>query len=579
MSKRAYDIIMTRQFLSELSDTVAACLLDLTDFSAGMKYEGTDDITISRQLSMDRSSHMGPFHDLESNIRKAVADGDRTTLRDLVRYSNSLSQPREARSHVTRILWKAVIDAPPDLADLILTSTASPFDFLFVDDINGRTCLHEAAIVGVLRLVNLCLENGVLRDKVDVYGRSALHYAAMGGHGAVCQRLVQVGLPPDIVDLDNCTSLIYAVLKGDVGCVRVLLVEGNVSAQAAASNGDLMPLSLAARSGHIDVATLLLQHNAPSLPNTNGEYPIHLAAQEGHADICKLLVRCEGWDVPDRYNEWTPLFHAARYGHEACLRVLLDAGSRIDRTDETGNSAVYYAGWYGHHTCAALLLAAAAKVSATLPALTKQSSVSMSGSQKSTGSDMDIDSIPSLSLPPPMMPYRIYGHNYLDRNSLVQVSIGHQISRFGDMSAAPISAIRLRHPLSSQHDDRYLHTSPLLKLVIAASPVVTSAPYSIPLPLQDEKTVFTFQVPSTEVLELEFSCYPNFGTKTIGRATALLSRFERTQNSHPFTLPIIDPRLHTIGEVTFAAVVFSRNANITNHRYHSRLMSSPHLVV
>ena len=70
--------------------------------------------------------------------------------------------------HVTRILWKAVIDAPPDLADHILTCASSPFDYHFVDDINGRTCLHEAARVGALRLVNLCLENGVQRDKVDV---------------------------------------------------------------------------------------------------------------------------------------------------------------------------------------------------------------------------------------------------------------------------------------------------------------------------------------------------------------------------------------------------------------------------
>lgn len=517
--------------------------MDITDLSVGLKYEGAvaDDLIINHQL---RSIQMGPFNDLESNLRKAVTNQDTPTVQELVRYSDSLAQAPEARMHVTRILWKAVIDAPREIADLILASTAGPFDFMFVDDINGRTCLHEAAIVGIIRLVNLCLENGVPPNKVDGYGRSALHYAAMHGHAAVCHRLIEVGLPPDVTDVDSCTPLIYATLKGSVDCVRILVEEGKVSVQTSSLSRDLMSLSLAARSGHVDVAILLLKHGSPSLPNTNGEYPIHLAAQEGHTEVCRILARHDGWDSPDKYNEWTPLFHAARFGREGCLTVLLEMGCRVDLVDEVGNSALYYAAWYGHRSCVALLLQAAAR----LPS--RQSTVSRSPlaeTHKSSGSDFDIDAIPSLSLPPPMMPYRVYGHNYLDRASLVQVTIGHLSSKYG--SSTPIPTVVLRHPLTdSQVDDRLLHTSPLLKMVMTATPVVTSAPYSIPLPIKDQKIMFTFQVPSVENLALEFSLYPNFGTKTIGRAIALPSLFEGVQNSQPYTLPILDTRLHVIGE-------------------------------
>lgn len=516
-----------------------------------MNYDGAlpEDVILAQQLSTYGSSQMGPFQDLESNIRKAVADSDRNTLRDLVRYSESLCLSPSAKMHATRILWKSVIDAPPDLADHILTCASNPFDYHFVDDINGRTCLHEAARVGALRLVNLCLDNGVEPEKVDVYGRSALHYAAMNGHASVCHRLLEVGLPANALDLDNCTPLIYATLRGSVDCVKVILEDGTVSVQGAAGDNDLMPLSLAARSGHYDVVVLLLSHGAPSLPNTNGEYPMHLAAQAGHSNVCRLLVRQEGWDTLDKYNEWTPLFHAARYGHADCLNVLLEAGCATDRTDEVGNSALHYAAWYGHNPCVPLLIAAIARNAAMRTPVSH--TTPLTNTQKSVGSESDIDAIPSLSLPPPMMPYRVYGHNYLDKNSLVQVSIGLLISNFGEAAADPSHAVRLRPPLSGlEHNDRYLHASPRLRLVLTASPAVTAAPYSIPLPLTDERVVFTFQVPSVQALTLEFSLYPNFGTKIIGRATTLPITFSSIRNNHALTLPILDHRLNVIGEVT-----------------------------
>ncbi|TCD67694.1 hypothetical protein EIP91_012060 [Steccherinum ochraceum] len=561
--------VFNRQLISELSDTVATCLLDLTDLSVGLKYEATssEDPALDQRIYVNRSAQMGPFRELESNLRKAIATSDVGSLRDLVRFSDSLSQSGEAQMHVTRILWKAVIDAPLELADLILASTAGSFNYAFVDDINGRTCLHEAATVGVIRLVNLCLTNGVPSGKVDIYGRSALHYAAMHGHADVCRRLIEVGLPPNEVDLDNCTPLIYATIRGSVDCVRVLLEEGKVSAKDTASNGDLMPLALAARAGHLDVAVLLLQHGAPSLANSNGEYPVHLAAQEGHSEICRLLTNYEGWDTPDKYNDWTPLFHAARYGHSACIRVLLDAGSRSDRSDEVDNSPTYYAAWYGHRECVTLLLNAGTTATSSKLAPFPHSPAHaspMSDTQMSAGTD-DIDAIPSLSLPPPMMPYRVYGHNYLDRNALVQVSVGHLSSRFGDQAAEPTAAVRLRPPLggSEMMNGRYLHTSPRLKLVMTPASVATAAPYSIPIPISDERTVFTFQVPSVDVLSLEFSLYPNFGTKTIGRAVALPSFFADISNSRPLVLPILDHRLHIIGEVSFEVNVVTPFNGVT----------------
>ncbi|KAG6850051.1 hypothetical protein H0H93_001867 [Arthromyces matolae] len=448
------ELYLSRQLISELSDTIAICLLDLTDLSSGLKFEGpaANDI-FAQQILAERTPPMGPFRDLENNLRSAVATRDTRAIAECAKYSDALSESAGGKPTVTRILWNRIIDAPPDLADLIFSSLKSPFDFQFVDDINGRTCLHEAAMAGVLSLVELCLEKGVSVGKTDLYGRTALHYASMNGHPNVCRRLLQAKSSPTVLDRDNYSPLVYATMKGMVECVRVLLDEGKVPAERTTPLDDQIPLSLASQFGHVDVVVLLLQYGARSLPNSNGEYPMHLAAREGHADVCKLLRNLDGWDTPDKYHEWTPLFHAARYGQDSCVQTLLEAGARLYATDELGHRAV--------------------------------------------------------------------------------------------------SGVRLHHRLISPvFEDEYLLASAPLKLVMTSRHNVNSAPYTVSLPQRDEGGVFAFQINPLKILTLEFSIYPNFGTKTIGRAVALPSLFRDLKNNNAFTLPILDTRLHVVGEVS-----------------------------
>lgn len=462
---------------------------------------------------------------------------------DCIHYSDQLAQQSGGKGNVTRILWNVIIEAPQDLADLILNSLASPIDFQFIDDINGRTCLHEASIAGAKRMVSLCIQNNVSVDKCDVYGRTSLHYAAMNAHASVCEQLLNANASPNILDRDNYSPLVYATLKGDVACIRVLFEKGNIPAQSPTSSGDLSPLSLAAQAGHVEVVTLLLENGATSLPNSNGEYPAHLAAREGHAAVCQLLIHLEGWDTPDKYHEWTPLFHAARYGRAECVRIIIEGGCRVSIRDELGHCASHYAAWYGHQASLEPLLDAMKDSPATtnIPFSTR-SPISDVGAP----GEFEIDHIPSLYLPPPIMPHRVYGHNYLVNTHFVQVSIGRSTNKLKDNSG-----VRLHHRLISPFfKDEYLLSATPLKLVMTAGPHVNSAPYTISLPQRNDEGCFAFQISSLDYLALEFSVYPNFGTKTIGRAVALPSMFLNTKNNQSFTLPILDNRLHVIGEVS-----------------------------
>lgn len=416
---------------------------------------------------------------------------------------------------------------------------------LFLENFVSWTCVLVKVFNSIESMSTVWSPTGASprRLLVVILGRNALHYATINGHPAICRRLLSLGLQPSVPDMDNYTPLLYAVLKSNIECVRVLLDDGHAGLEAPTTAVHLIPLTIACRVGDIEVVRLLLQHGARSIPDTNGEYPIHFAAQEGHAEICRLLYQYEGWDAQDKYNEWTPLFHAARHGREECVYVLLELGSRVNVVDETGKQALFYAAWYGHPRCVDLLLASAARtIQSTMgrPRLTPQISPSVPNT-----TEFDIDLIPSLSLPPPIMPYRVYGHNFLDKACLVHVSVGHPFSSM----AKKHPAVNLSSRIVGPSDAHLLHMSPLFKLVMNCKPDITAAPYSVFIPVREEKDFFTFQTTNIEELSLEFSVYPSFGTKTIGRAVALSSMLRSNKSELTFTLPILDHHLHVIGEV------------------------------
>jgi CDK inhibitor PHO81 len=466
--------VFNREFIAELSDVASANLLSLDNLlgsdSEGRKRRGAESLadgtgiegyngTSSSNWTMEieQADSAEALEDLEHALVLAVRARDQETvdrlLAALTSPGNAAARATtiESRSPVSRILWRAILEDSPAVPTVqtsstiiavgpvttaapVPTTTANPsatttttpgiqlypsaiptslLDFTFVDDINGRTSLHEAAIAGRLYLVKICLEKGVKLSQADVYGRHPLHYAAINGHAQVCKLLIASGADPTIADLDGYSPIIYSVTNGRGSVVQTFIDQGVSFETPALTNEDLNPLSLACQFGHEDIARLLLQRGAKVLPNPAGYYPQHLAAREGHAGVLRLLVDAtrgfSGIDIPDKYSQATPLLHASSEGHAESVNILLQAGSDVRAKDEFRKTPIHYAAWNGHIDCINLLLAAGATASTIISPEYQPGNNQMAPLISADIDPMDLESdlIPSLSLPPPIIPFRI----------------------------------------------------------------------------------------------------------------------------------------------------------------------------
>ena len=157
--------------------------------------------------------------------------------------------------------------------------------------------------------------------------------------------------------------------------------------------------------------------------------------------------------------------------------------------------------------------------------------VSQTANVSHTSIKSDADGIPNLSLPPPIIPLRRYGHNFLDTKTFIQISF----------EAAGSDAILF------YHDSKY----PAARLTISSknNDVI---PRNIMLPIQDDSRIISFQVDSLESFNVDFDIFPTFGSKIIARSVGLPNLFSAVhRSSGQCCLPLFDPRLRAIGQISF----------------------------
>ena len=270
-------------------------------------------------------------------------------------------------------------------------------------DRDGKTALMYAAQRDCKETVKVLLEyEKRMRDNQN---HNALYHALKNGHTATARVIVPY---EDPTDKNGVTALMRAAARGDPEMV-VLLIPIQKGMKDRVGNTAFVH---ALKNKHVDVATLLRKHEAPSWTllmcaafigdielarshlsdkdkkNGDGDTALMVAARAGHEDIVELLDPTDRDGVTalmravDRNDveavralmplqkgrkmigdvtrgEWvisrgTALMRAAYCGRTEVVRLLIEHEGGIQ--DKAGETALMHAAWSGHAECVKLLL-------------------------------------------------------------------------------------------------------------------------------------------------------------------------------------------------------------------------------
>lgn len=412
--------------------------------------------------------------------------------------------------------------------------------------------LHSRNFIVEYMMKMLLKDSSTLLVCKDYNGHTCLHYAAQSNRLDLIDNILPYFPTEHIDDIDNdsMTPLLLAIKYGHLDVVKRLLQAGSKCfPKADKITLQYLPFGYACRFGDYDTVEYLLSYSDPGdrerihQQDVEGLLPLHVVSRLGHHELIKLLID-HGADVnkTDGLNDWTPLLYAAMEGHVEVARELVKHGARVDIVDNDGFDALYYCAIEGNIAVLNEMLSHQSTLGGHSSGMETFSRGSSSGSDSdklsTVGADGDPklmhDGIPDLQLPPPVLPLRRYGHNFLEKKVLVELEF--------ESNADLIVIFDLTGDLNP---GRITLTSNISDIV----------PRNVILPIdsnaKNSGCVFQTEWDALRDFRIDFEVFPKFGTRLIAKTTALTFSHMRstTAQSHQARLPLFDKRLRNIGEL------------------------------
>ncbi|CAG8572078.1 3742_t:CDS:10 [Paraglomus brasilianum] len=458
-------------------------------------------------------------------------------------------------------------------SDQLLSLSRSPTDNNIKNMANGDSgSFASDAVQGNPEIISVILEHlkgdlALQSNTKDTSGRRPLHYAMANGYVKIVRVLLehlinteQFSFHQDDAwfDNDGYTPLFYGILHGRTQAVKCMIDMGGITDISTittrspnhavytplnpfARNEAHTPLAMSCKLGYTAMTELLLDYGAdPDSEDKYGETPLHFAVRNGYTECVTLLVGFENekgvneivrkkanMEIKEKLCGRTALLLAAIEGHLEIVDILIKAGANKDATDFSEWTAHVHATFRGHVKVQELLRP-------SKPYAVKAPE-GMETNKESVAAE------------------RIYGHKFLQGQSMISVTIGTFDTR---KHIKPVQINNMAVPPNS------IIPSMSTSLIVSAKNAV-GEPTVIDLPVKDHSEPVIFYSDNIDDVTLNFDLVPTYGTKKqlIGRATALLSSIktfdiDKTSFMGSVTVPILGAgSLEVIGKIIFEFLV------------------------
>lgn len=211
----------------------------------------------------------------------------------------------------------------------------------FSELIQSDRMVHLLAQQGNPDLIRFVVSKGANPNQVGQRRRTPLHDAAEAGQIETARSLIELGAEVNRPDLDRRTPLHLAALQGNLPMVQLLLDLRGDPDQVGLEGETL--LHIAAGKGDLSLLAFLLELPSAKewlhLEDSDGKIPLHRAVWgDPKPEAVRLLL--QAGTVVNRQNEYgfTPLHWAAKHGHLQSAQLLLSAGARIDLCNQSEKS-------------------------------------------------------------------------------------------------------------------------------------------------------------------------------------------------------------------------------------------------
>jgi hypothetical protein len=262
-----------------------------------IKYGQHQRVAQSPYIAVNPEDPTGDLSD-EEILQRLLAAVDRRDYGAIEVYAKALFEDRSdidlqpAVAGLRDPVLRAALDGDVKLFESLATARSA---FGGADDA-GRRAIHVAAANNHANIVRWLIERdfGAINDPIRGTGVTPLHLAAAENATDAVAELVRLGADANSVSARNRNALHYAADRGASLGAAALLTAIDLPTRAALITAQddegNTPLHIAARAGHLDVVTVLLQAgSSPLAKNAAGKAPADLATDEGHADLVDLL--------------------------------------------------------------------------------------------------------------------------------------------------------------------------------------------------------------------------------------------------------------------------------------------------